>query len=711
MTAQPALPALAGAAPCRETRLVVPGISCAGCIAKIERELVRDPAIAAARVRFSGKTVTVSHDPEKDADWLVGRLAALGFDAQPLAESDAAEGSGGETRDLLKRMAVAGFAAMNVMLLSVSIWAGAEDAARSLFHWLSAAIAVPAVIYSGKPFFASALSALTKGRTNMDVPISVGLVLVTAMSLYETAIGGHHAWFDGAVMLLFFLLVGRTLDGVMRARAEDGIRGLLRQRASGAHVMQPGGGTAWRQVSELAPNMVMRVAAGERLAADGIVKTGASDIDASLLTGESDPQPVGEGSAVAAGTLNLTGPLDVKITRAGDADTVAELSALMEAAGQDKSRFVRLADRAARIYSPVVHILAALTFAGWMLAGAGWHQSLLIAIAVLIITCPCALGLAVPAAQVVACGQLMKAGILVKDGSALERIAAADTVFFDKTGTLTEGEPQPEGLGELNAEDRALLLGLAQNSRHPLSRALVRALEAEGVVPAALTEVSEQAGLGLSARHGGQKVELRKPDSGGSGLAALFRREGAPERLIRFRDPLRSDAAETLAALRAQGMTLAVLSGDRAEPVAALADTLRLEAHADLAPGDKLALIETIRAEGRRVLMVGDGLNDGPALAAADASMAPATASDASQQAADIVFLGRRLAPVAETVSASRDTMRVVRQNVVFAILYNALAVPLAMAGLVTPLVAALAMSLSSICVVANSLRLARRAK
>ena len=708
MTAQ--LAVHEAATPSRESRLVVPGISCAGCIAKIERELGRDAGIFAVRVRFSGKTVTVAHDSHLTAADLVERLSTLGFEAQPFTEGQPAKDKNA-TKDLLKRTAVAAFAAMNVMLLSVSIWSGADDATRELFHRVSALIALPAIAYAGRPFFASALTALTARRTNMDVPIAVGLLLVTGMSLYETLTGGPDAWFDGALMLLFFLLSGRVLDASMRNRAEDGIRSLLKQRPSGADVFLSDGGTVWRPVADLAPGMRMRVVPGDRLAADGVIEEGRGDVDASLLTGESAPLRVDAGDQLAAGVLNLDGVLKVKITRSGGDDTLGVMSGLMEAATQSKSAYVRFADRAARIYAPLVHLLALLAFAGWVIAGADWHQALLIATAVLIITCPCALGLAVPAAQVIACGRLVKQGILVKDGSALERLSDIDTVVFDKTGTLTEGRPVPQGLDRLSTSDREVLLGLASGSRHPLSRAITHKLQAEGVSPAPVNGICETAGSGLTGYSGGVAVALVKPerasDDQAQGTAVIFRRTGHPDGLIRFNDDLREDAAMAVEALRRRGLNVRLLSGDNPGAVKAVSECLGLTSQGGLLPGEKQAVVGEWRAQGQRVLMVGDGLNDGLALASADAGMAPSAASDVAQQAADIVYLGGVTA-VPKAIETARRTMNVVRQNVGFAILYNACAVPLAIAGYVSPLAAAVAMSLSSAVVVANSARLAR---
>jgi Cu2+-exporting ATPase len=450
------------------------------------------------------------------------------------------------------------------------------------------------------------------------------------------------------------------------------------------------------------------VAAGEALAADGEVADGASAIDNAMLTGESAPEPVGPGSVVHAGAINLAAPLRIRLTHVAEDTALAEIARLMDEAGQSRSSYVRIADRASRLYAPVVHSLAALAFVGWMMAGAGWHQSLVIAIAVLIITCPCAMGLAVPAAQVVASGALLRRGLLVKDGSALERLAECDVALLDKTGTLTLGSPRAD-VGTLTQTQRAVALGLAQASRHPLSRGLAASLMREGVEPAAVTDVREVSGAGLVGQWEGVEVALERPDDAGQSLATALR-IGTGRQTIAFADPLRSDAAATLAALDAQGISASILSGDRAAPVEAVARELGLEATAEASPQAKLAALETLKAAGRRPLMVGDGLNDGPALAAAHASIAPGTASDASQQAADAVFIGEKLMPVALAVRVARKTMRIVRENFAFSILYNLLAVPLALFGLVTPLIAAIAMSVSSLVVVANSLRLARSA-
>ncbi|KQX23278.1 MULTISPECIES: heavy metal translocating P-type ATPase [unclassified Sphingomonas] len=695
----------------------LPGVRCAACIAKIERGLMHVPGVLGARVNLAAKRVAIDHEAAVDLPSLRAALDSLGFVAEPVLFQDTDLASRKESRQLLKALGVAGFAAMNIMLFSVSIWSGADGATRQLFHWLSALIAMPAIAYAGRPFFRSAWAALRRGRTNMDVPISIGVLLATTLSLFETITGGAHAYFDGAVSLIFFLLAGRFLDSAMRDRARDGAGALLRQTAPGGTIVWGDGKTEWRTADGISPGMALLVSAGERFAADGTIEEGVSAVDRSLVTGESRPEPVGKGAAVIAGSLNLSGPVTVRVTATGPDTAIAGIVRLVEAAGQGRSRYVRIADRAARYYAPAVHTLAALAFVGWMIAGAGWHASLLIAIAVLIVTCPCALGLAVPVAQVVASGAMMRRGLLVKDGSALERLAEADRVCFDKTGTLTLGRPELVGAEGLDGAERSAALALARASTHPLSRSLARTFDAQGVRPAGVTDLREVPGMGMEARVGGVHVRLGRPgwigvsSAGNRMLSCAFAIEGRKPHLLLFADKLRPDAEAAVARVARMAMDPIILSGDRREAVAAIAAAVHVPAMVGMTPGQKLEAVQRLTAAGHRVLMVGDGLNDGPALAAGHVSIAPSSASDVGQNAADIVFLGDSLLPVPIAVAAAHRTMRVVRQNFALAIGYNILAVPLALLGLVTPLIAAIAMSTSSIIVVANALRLTRCAR
>ena len=694
------------------SEFAVSGMRCAGCISKLERGLGAVPGVAGARVNFTAGRVAVDHDPALTEEALCTAISKIGFSAQPLTADQDLSQQQTETRRLLRAMAVAGFAMMNVMLLSVSVWSGAGGATRDLFHWLSAMIAMPAIAYAGRPFFESAWKALRHGRTNMDVPISIGVCLVTGLSLFETIVGSRHVYFDGATMLLFFLLVGRFLDSAMRDRARNAATLLLKRTAPGAMVVEEDGSSRWAKAAELAPGMRMLAAAGDRLAADGVVEQGISGLDLSLLTGESTPEPVRPGSKVLAGTLNLDAPLTVRITAAGADTSIADIARMMENAGQTRSAYVRIADRAARLYAPAVHSLAALSFIGWVLAGAGWHQALLISAAVLIITCPCALGLAVPAAHVVVAGALFRKGVIVKEGAALERLAEADVALFDKTGTLTLGRPTLVGALPFTPAEASAALALARASRHPLARALATTLETEGVAASPVKALSDTPGLGVEGTIGGRRARLGRPDWVGvaSGdadmLVTAFSLEGQTPHLLRFSDPLRPDALRSIERLRTLGLESGIISGDRAEAVRPVAGTLGLTGQVRMTPADKLAAIERLRETGKKVLVVGDGLNDGPALAAGHVSMAPASASDVGQTAADFVFLGDSLMPVPLAIGAARRTMAIVRQNFGLAIGYNVLAVPLAIAGVVTPLIAALAMSASSLIVVGNALRL-----
>ena len=690
--------------------LMVEGLDCAACVWLIESVLARNPMILSARVNLSTRRLTLTwRGTASEANDHAGLVAALGFRLAPWRPLAASAQEDREARELLRCLAIAGFAAANVMLLSVAIWSGHDgsmgDATRTLFHWLSAAIAIPAVTFAGQPFFRSAFRALNAGRTNMDVPISIGVTLACVVSLHETWIGGQHAFFDSAIALLFFLLIGRYLDRRARGRARHAVDALLALSSGSAHVLSEHGSTEARRVDQLVPGDILLVAAGERLAADGTVIAGTSSIDASLISGESLPQPVRPEGKVVAGMINLGAPLRVRITAAGERTVLAEIVRLVEAAEHGRSKFVAIADRVARGYAPVVHLTALLTFLGWvLLGGLAWDQALLVATAVLIITCPCALALAVPVVQVIASTRLMRSGVLLLSPTALERLAEVDHVVFDKTGTLTLG--RPEMVSAVDSEALQLAAGIAASSRHPLAIALQRAAPQAPAVAG----VVEHPGQGLQwsdVRLGSASFcEIaHAPDDGHSEL--WLARPGRDPVRFAFADRLRPDAGATLAALRRAGLVIELLSGDRVTAVAAIASEAKIAPwRAEVTPAAKTERLAELARAGKRVLMVGDGLNDAPALAAAHASLSPATAAEATQNAADAVFQGDALAPVVETIRVARLAHRLVRQNLALALLYNLAAVPLAIAGLVTPLIAAVAMSSSSLLVIGNALRL-----
>ncbi len=701
----------------RQTDLSVPGIHCGGCIRTIESLLRELDGVEQARVNLSTKRVTVRWRADGTPPAFIEALRGAGYDAH-LFDIDADE-KDSTLSELVRALAVSGFAASNIMLLSVSIWSGAEPETRDLFHWISALIAFPALAYSGRVFFRSAWRALKYGRTNMDVPISLGVLLAFGMSLYETVQRGPHAYFDASISLLFFLLIGRTLDHMMRDRARLAVKGLARLAARGALVVQPGGTQIYLPVSEIQPGMTIMLAAGERVPVDARVTKGFSDLDVSIVSGESAPQRASPGAVLRAGTLNLTGPLTIQSTAAAKDSFLAEMVRMMEAAEQGRSTYRRIADRAAGLYAPVVHLTAFFTLIGWLVATGDLHRAVTCAIAVLIITCPCALGLAVPMVQVVAARRLFENGIMLKDGGALERLAEIDTVVFDKTGTLTLGNPRRIDTGAVDAQTLAIAAAIASHSRHPYSRALAATQSLN--LPVSFEEVSEHPGSGLEARSGASAYRLGRAgwalsrtgdiSPASEEASVVLAKDGRRLADFHFVDRLRADAGEAIARLTADGFAVEVLSGDREGSVRVLAAGFGVPYIAGVLPGDKAEHVMSLSASGRKVLMVGDGLNDTPALAAAHASMAPASAADIGRNVADLVFLHESLSAVPQAIALARGAGHLVRQNLALAVLYNLVAVPIAILGYVTPLVAAVAMSGSSIVVVANALRLKGRLK
>jgi Cu2+-exporting ATPase len=701
--------------------LAVDGIRCAGCMAKIEADLARVPNVTRARVNLTNRRLALEWkagalDPAR----VIDRLAELGFKAYPFSPDRAEADEGEEARFLLRCLAVAAFAAMNIMLLSVSVWSGnATDITpeqRDFFHWLSALIALPAAAYAGRPFFRSAVRALLARTVNMDVPITLGVVLALAMSVAETLAHAEHAYFDSAVMLLTFLLAGRYLDQNMRRRTRAFASNLAALKVETAVKFVAPGEIREVPVSAVHAGDLVLVRPGERISVDGVVTEGRSEIDQSLVTGETAPVAAQAGTSVYAGTVNLSGTLRVRVA-AAKGTLLDEVTRLLDNAVQARSRYVRLAERAARLYAPLVHTTALATLLGWVAFGASWHDAIVTAIAVLIITCPCALGLAIPAVQVVAAGALFRSGVLLNAGDAIERLADVDTVLFDKTGTLTLPQPEVVNAGDLPPDVLALAGRLALASSHPLAAAIARAAGAK--MP--LDGVVEEPGQGVRAVLDGAELRLGRPSwCGAEREAEALRLANAEASAIAFRrgderyafavcQQLRPDAAAVIATLRARGLRIEILSGDRVDAVKSVARAVGVETwRAGVTPAEKIGEIEAHRRKGRKVLMVGDGLNDAPALAAADVSLSPITAVHLSQAAADAVFLGERLAPVTEALVLAAKAKQLMRQNLWLAVIYNAIAVPIAIAGLATPLVAAIAMSGSSILVTANALRAKR---
>ena len=692
--------------------LSLPGIHCQACITTVEKGLNSVPGVISARVNLTLKRALIEADPNIHATDLIPVLTDLGFEAHELdlgvLTATQTDKSG---RDLLMRLAVAGFASMNVMLLSVSVWAGASDATRDMFHWISAAITLPAIAFSAQPFFKHAWTALRVRRLNMDVPIVLALVLALVTSLWETSLSGEHAYFDAALTLTFFLLAGRYLDFRTRAVARSAAEELAALEVPRTILLRDGV-EAEVAVGDLSIGDLILVRPGGRMPVDGEVVFGQSELDRSLLTGETLPVFAGQGTVISAGEVNLTGPLTIRATAVGKDTSLHRMGDLVSIAESGRSRYTSLADNAAKLYAPGVHILSALSFAGWYLYTWDLRTALNIAAAVLIITCPCALGLAVPAVTTAASGRLFRKGMLIKDATALERLAQVDTVVFDKTGTLTAGTPQLTNLKDFSQADLELALALAEASAHPLSRSLAQAARDAGVSAAEITDIREVPGFGTEAQYQDTRVRLGRAawvdaPSNACTTAWLDAGDGAAPRGFEFTDALRPGAAEAVQGLLDAGKHVFLLSGDSSEAVEGVATRLGIaDWEAEALPEDKVDLIKTLSEQGQKVLMVGDGLNDTAALTAAHVSISPASALDAARVASDIVLLGQDLTPIAEACDVAQRATKRIRENFQLATLYNVIAVPLAVAGLATPLIAALAMSTSSITVSLNALRL-----
>ncbi|KRS13943.1 ATPase [Roseovarius atlanticus] len=694
--------------------LSLPTIHCAACISRIEDGLTAHPGVRSARVNLTLKRASIDADADVTPAEMVGVVEGLGYEAHELdpgtLNATATDKAG---RDLLMRLAVAGFAMMNVMLLSVSVWSGADDATRDMFHWISAAIALPAVAFCGVPFYRNAWSALRQGRLNMDVPITLAVALAVVTSLWETALSGHHAYFDAAIALVFFLLAGRYLDHRTREVARSAAEELTALEVPRAWRIEDGTEVE-RPIAELAVGDVVLVRAGARVPVDGEIIDGTSELDRSLLTGETVPVFAGPGQAVSAGEVNLTGPLRIRASAVGAETSLHRMADLVAIAESGRSLYTSLADRAAKLYAPGVHILSALAFVGWFLYTFDMRTALNIAAAVLIITCPCALGLAVPAVTTAASGRLFRKGMLIKHETALERLSEVDTVVFDKTGTLTAGVPVLTNADVLDDAARGVALALAQGSAHPLARAIANALGEAEAKPAEVTGIAEVPGYGVSGRVGDLEVRLGRAAWVGaepcSETATYLKIGKAAPVALTFEDALRPGAEEAVTALLRADKAVWLVSGDTEPAVKALAERLGIAAwHAGVLPEDKARIVAELSDQGAHVLMVGDGLNDTAALAAAHVSISPASALDAARVASDVVLLGTDLSPLAEALVVARKARRRITENFRLATLYNIIAVPLAVAGLATPLIAALAMSASSITVSLNALRLSGR--
>lgn len=695
--------------------LAVKGAHCANCIAKIESGLKKLNGVTEARLNLStGKLSVGWRDETQTPAGIVARVNAIGFEAQPYDPDAVLAGETEEGKSLLRALVIAGLGSVFVVGLTDMVWysSGADlgPATRQMILWIAALVGIPAALLSSRVFFRSALAAASRGHVNMDTAIGLAIVLTVALSLYQTFRNGAHTYFDAAVMLPFLLLIGRYLDYLVRYRARSAARDLLAMQTVTASRLTAPGNVETVAAKDIAIGDRLLLRPGDRVPVNGILE-GETEADLSMITGESVPARLTIGATAYAGAVVTGASCVMRSTARVENSLVAEISRLLELGQQNRSSYVRLADRAARIYVPSVFTAAIAVFVLWQyFLDAPFATAAENAIALLIVTCPCALGLAVPAVQVVASSTLFRRGVLVKSGDALERLAEIDHAVLDKTGTLTLGRPRLINGDEIGAETMEAAARLARASRHPLSRALAEAAGAGSIAFGA----HEIEGCGVEAIIGGAVHRLGRADWVGArratpsdGSELWFRSGDADLVVFRFEDSLRPDARDALAALNKRGLAVEILSGDAEGPVAhATREVGGASWHARIGAAEKAEHVRKLRDAGHRALVVGDGLNDAGALALAHVAMAPGTAIDATQTAADMVLQGGRLTAIDEAVGVAKAARRRVIENFIFAAAYNGIAIPIAAFGLVTPVIASVAMAASSLVVTLNALRL-----
>lgn len=698
--------------------LMVDGMHCAACIWLIESVLKKQPAVVKARINMSNKRLHLEWVGDKKiGNDLVKIIFDLGYRLLPFDIETLEQQEKKYDNAILKALAVAGFAAGNVMLISVALWSNSSMqmgvATRNLLYWVSALIAMPAIIYSGRIFFVSAISSIKHGRMNMDVPIMVAITLASIISIFEAITKGEHAYFDSVIMLIFFLLIGRYLDFSARKKAFFLTGDLIMLNSVSATIIENGQNKIIAN-KNLKKDMVLLVAMGDKIAADGVVINGQSEIDTAVITGESLPKKVVVGDEVFAGMINLGSALQVRVTKTQDQTLLAQIIKMVEDVEKNKSHYTKIADQVAKYYTPLVHILALSTFLFWCFIGhIGWHKALLNAAAVLIITCPCALALAIPTVQIAAAARLLRKGVLLKNGEALEKLNKINTIVFDKTGTLTIGKPELIDIkGDSSAEILQMAASLAAKSKHVLSQALLKSFKGDLLN----FDVEEVAGSGLIANYNNHEIRLGNlvhccisdPNFAVDiKLPQIYFKYQDRVTVFIFQDQLREDAKLVVEQLKNKRIIL--LSGDKKSVVADVAKSLNIsEYYFKKNPLEKCQILQKLKLEGSNILMVGDGINDAPSLMLADLSISPASAADISKNIADIVFQGLKLQPILEVINVAKKSNLLIKENLALSIIYNLIAIPFAVTGHIVPLFAALAMSSSSIVVVLNSLRVGK---
>jgi len=713
-----------------ESSVVFEGMHCAACAVTIEQALRATPGVREADISAASHRgrVVWEEGVTRPSDWMQAVLRT-GYRPLPAHDAFASERRQAETRRMLWRLGVAGVCMMQVMMYATPTYLATpgeiEPDLINLLRWAQWVLSIPVVLFSCQPFFRNALLDLKLRRVSMDLPVALGMLItfvVSSLGTFEPdGLFGREVYFDSLTMFVFFLLTGRWLELRLRDRTAGALEALMHRLPDS--VLRRTGAGDWERVSVRRVRVadVLQVLPGEVFPADGTVLRGRTSADEALLTGESTPLSRGEGEQVIAGSHNLTAPVEMRVEQVGQDTRYAQIVALMAQASTSKPQIALLADRLAKPFLVFVLLAAGLACAWWWSSDPG--HALMIAVAILVVTCPCALSLATPAAMLASAGALARQGVLVRRLTALEALSTVDTVVFDKTGTLTRDAFVLEQVRLRDGVDRAQALALAaalgQGSLHPVSRALAQAAQDEGVDAVSVADLQEVMGQGVAARRDGAGAlhgPLRLGSAAFCGVQAMD--GGGPVSHLsdaagwvasfELREDLRPDARAAVQALHAAGVRTRLLSGDRPEAVRRVGQLAGIDdVQGACLPDDKLARMRQAQAEGATVAMVGDGLNDGPVLAGADVSFAFGRAVPLARAQADFVVLGERLALIPGAFVQARRTMRVVRQNLGWAVAYNVVGVPLAMAGWMSPWAAGLGMACSSLLVVVNALRLA----
>ena len=717
----------------KEASLILEGITCAACVWLNEQHIARQPGVTAVDINYATRRARVRWDERHmQLSKILEAIAAIGYRAHPYDVGRSEQLAQKERRLALWRLFVAGFGMMQVMMYAVPVYLASDGTMTAdieqLMRWASLLLTVPVIVYSSAPFFANAWRDLRFRRVGMDVPVALGVGVAFLASLWATLTAAGEVYFDSVTMFVFFLLGGRYLEMMARQKAARGVETLARALPAFAFrfVSFPGSELDRVAVTHLVVGDVVLVKPGETVPADGCVVEGVSSVDESLLTGESRPLAKVAGDVVTGGSLNVGSPLTVRVERVGESTRLASIQRLMERAASEKPKVMEMADRIAARFVGALLLLAAMTAVVWWLVEPA--RALWVFVAVLVVSCPCALSLATPAALTVATGALSRLGVLVTRGHAIEALARATHIVFDKTGTLTEGRPvlvETFCAGRLTVgEALGLAAAMEAGSEHAIGRALC---EAAGDCKAAQVDaLRARTGQGIEAQWQGRAVRLGNPGfagalhgtklpavvdtwlAGGDSVVAMADDEGWLG-FFRLADKLRPGAMAAVAALRKLGITLATFSGDGQESVARVAEQLGIDdARGGMTPEQKHAAIKELQTRHATVAMVGDGVNDAPVLAQAHVSVAMGGGTDLARSQGDIVLLSDDLEHLVAGVVVARQTLAIIRQNLVWAFAYNILAIPLAMLGWITPWMAGIGMSASSLLVVLNALRLQR---